>query len=60
MLEFHAEKVYFCGCITAEKVERLPELGSLIEEMKSRNFKITKLKLCIKILPAGDRPKFRS
>ena len=45
MLSFQAEKDYFGGCFMAEKVERLPDLGSLIEEMKFRNFKMTKLKL---------------
>jgi hypothetical protein len=44
MLKCNVEKVDLgCG-LTAKKVERLPDLGSLIEEMKSRNFNITKLK----------------
>ena len=45
MLSFHAKKVYFCCCFMAEKMERLPDLRSLIEEMKSRDFNMTKLKL---------------
>lgn len=45
MLSFPAEKAYFGVCLMAEKMERLPDLRSLIEEMKSRNFNMTKSKL---------------
>ena len=45
MVSFHAKKVYFFCRKTAKKMERLPDLGSLIKEMKSRNFNMTKLKL---------------
>lgn len=42
MVSFLAEKAYFGCCFMAKKMERFPDLRSLIKQMKSKNFNMTK------------------
>ena len=43
MVSFRAEKVYFGCCFMAKKMERLPDLGSLIKEVRNSGLKTRSL-----------------